>query len=67
MEALLSHEDITREEFDELMAAIDQGLRALPATGQVSMWSHPLLQGMLNPFCGLSLVCETPSHASPPD
>lgn len=35
MEAKLTNADVTREEFDELMAAIDQGLRALPATGQV--------------------------------
>lgn len=31
--------DITREEFDKLMTAMDQGLRALPATGQVRLQS----------------------------
>ena len=41
LEATLLGAELSREAFDDLMAALDQGLRALPATGQVG-------------FCGLS-------------
>ena len=42
MEARLANADVSREEFDDLMAAIDQGLRALPATGQVMRPACPI-------------------------
>ena len=41
LETTMMNANVTREEFDKLMTAIDQGLRALPATGQVSF--PPLL------------------------
>lgn len=34
--------ELSREQFKELLTKIDSGLRALPATAQVSCWGLPL-------------------------